>query len=204
MLPPLAALALAALALAGPAALRAQGETPLAPFAAQRVSVMPVQFLRADSAGPVRVATWAAVRRELDDSIGVTLAERGLGRNWAYATDIERMAKRNTAYVSDPFTLGAGSLRARPLRPEDQAPMILVNNLRSLIALGDSRYAIIPVELSFARRGADSSAVLRLVMLDGRSGKIVWFADVTSPAGNAFGSGEIGALSRRVADLVSR
>ena len=180
-----------------------QGE-PLAAFAAQRAAVMPVQFLRGDTAAPVQMAQWAAIRRELDDSIGAALSDRGLGKKWAYAADIERLAKRNTGYVSDPYALGAGSLRSRQIKPEDQAPMILVNNLRSLIAIGDARYALVPVELSFSGSGADARAVLRLVMLDGRLGQFVWFGDLAALAGTGFASAQIGELAQRVADLVAR
>lgn len=176
---------------------------PLAAFAAQKVAVMPVQFLRADTAGPVRAADWAGIRKALDDSIGAAIAERGIGKKWAYAADIERMAKRNAVYVSDPASLGAGSLRTRPLKPEEQVSPVLVNNLRSLIALGDSRFALIPVELWFAHKGAESRASLRLVLVDGRVGQIAWAGDLAGEAGTAFGAATIGALAQRVADLIA-
>lgn len=181
---------------------RAQGGPPLGSFAAQTISVLPVQFLHADSTSPVQAARWASVRRELDDSIGTTLAELWLGKKWAYAADLERMAKRNAGYVSDPSTLGAGGLRARVLKPGEPAPSIVINNLRSLIALGDSRYALVPVELGFSGSGADARVVLRLVVVDGRVGQVVWYTDLAAPGNGKFGSAEIGDLAQRVADLV--
>lgn len=180
---------------------QAQGE-PLAPFAGQKVSVMPIQFLRVDTTAPVKAQNWAAVRRELDDSIGVAIAERGIGKKWAYAADIERMAKRNAVYVSDPYSLGAGGLRNRAFKAGEPAPPVLINNLRSMIALGDSRYALIPVELGFAGTGAEKHPVLRLVLLDGRVGQITWYADLPGVASTGFASADIGALAQRIADLV--
>lgn len=180
-----------------------QGE-PLGPFIAQRVSVLPVQLLRADSTAPLRAPGWPAARRELDDSIGAAMAERGVGRRWAYAADIDRLAKRNTGYVSDPYALGAAALRNRTFKPGEQAPALVIGNLRSLIALGDSRFALVPVELSFAGTGADRMAVLRLFLLDGRIGQVIWFGDVAAPAATTFGSAEAGVLGRAVADLVAR
>lgn len=180
-----------------------QAPQPLAAFGAQRVSVMPVQFLRADSAAPVRAPDWTRARKELDDSLGAAIAERGIGRKWAYAADIDRMARRNATYASDPYALGAGGLRDRTLKPEDRLSVVLANNLRALIALGDSRYALIPVELSFARSGAESRAMLRLVLVDGRAGQVVWAGDVAGSAGAAFGAASVGALAQRVADLVA-
>lgn len=184
------------------AAAGAQDAAPLSPFAAQTISVLPVQFLHADSTSPVQPARWATVRKELDDSIGVTLAERGLGKKWAYAADLERMARRNAGYVSDPSTLGAGGLRNRALKIGEPAPPIVISNLRSLIALGDSRYALVPVELGFGGAGADARVVLRLVVLDGRVGQVVWYTDLAAPGNGKFGSAEIGDLAQRVADLV--
>lgn len=182
----------------------AQGEPPLAPFIAQRVSVLPIQRLRADSTTPLKAPDWPAARRELDDSIATAISERGVGRRWAYARDIDRMAKRNMGYVSDPYALGAGALRNRAFKSGEQAPSVVVTNLRSLIALGDSRFALVPVELSFAGTDAERMAVVRLVLLDGRIGQVVWFGDVATPAATVFRSAEIGALGRAVADLVVR
>lgn len=203
----IATLTIGALACAGSKSAAQQpalsGAQPLAGFAAQKVAVMPVQFVRADSSGSVHAADWAGVRKALDDSIGAAIAERGIGKKWAYAADIERMAKRNAVYVSDPYALGAGGLRTRPLKPEEPVSPVLVNNLRSLIALGDSRFALIPVELSFAHKGAESRASLRLVLVDGRVGQVVWSGDIAGEPATAFGAATIGALAQRVADLVS-
>jgi hypothetical protein len=176
---------------------------PLAGFAAQRVVVTPAQFLRADSGAPVKSSEWASVRKELDDSIGAAIAERGVGKTWAYAADIARMAKRNMGYASDPYSLGATSLRNRAIKLEDQAPLVLVNNLRSLIALGDARFALVPVELSFIRKGNELRPVLRLVLVDGRVGQIVWFGDIAGAALTAFSPAEIGVFAQRIADLVA-
>lgn len=198
----LAAIAVSAAVGLTPAAAPAQGEPPLAPFAAQKLSVMPVQFLRADSGAPVRAADWTTLRREIDDSIGTVIAERGVGKKWAYAADVVRLARRNVGYVSDPYTLGAGALRNRVLKRDEQASRTLLDNLRSLIALGDSRYALLPVDLSFARQGPAWMAVLRLVLLDGRAGQVTWFTDVVVDAGATFDSAAAGRLAQGVADLV--
>ena len=180
-----------------------QGEPPLGAFASQKLAVMPVQFLRADSLAPVKAAAWAAVRKELDYSVGSAIAARGIGRKWPYAADIVRMAKRNSDYVTDPYSLGAAGLRDARQKVGDPAPMVVINNLRSLIALGDSRFALIPVDLRFSRQGGVVRPVLHLVVVDGRVGQIVWFADVPGDAGPTFASAEIGALAQRIADLVA-
>jgi hypothetical protein len=179
-------------------------DAPLAPFAAQRVVVMPIQFLRADSVSPVKALDWESVRKEVDDSIGAAIAERGIGKKWMYAPDVARGAKRNAGYVGDPYALGGGSLRApRAMKPQEQAPRVLIDNMRSHIALGDARYALLPLELAFAKRGTESRTQLRVVLLDGRVGQVVWYADLSVDTGGAFGSAAIGTLAQRVADIVA-
>ena len=202
-----ALLAGAAIGLAtGSARAQPAAPTPLAAFAAQKLSVMPLQYAAAPDSGPAGSAAVATIKQALDDSLGAALSDRGIGKNWAYAADIQRLAKRNTGYTSNPASLGAGQLRARPLNPGDPAPVLLVSNLRSLIALGDSRFALIPVDLAFQARDGRQRPILRLVLLDGRLGQVVWMADVAGEPfarGTPFGAAEIGALAQRVADLVA-
>ena len=164
---------------------------------------MPIQFFRADSASPVKPADWALLRKELDDSIGVAIAARGIGKKWAYAADIVRLSKRNADYVSDPYSLGAAALRNSKKKVGDPAPSAVVNNVRSLIALGDSRYALIPVDFWFSNTGGVIRPVLHIVLLDGRGAQLVWFADVAGDPGTKFASAEVGAFAQRIADLVA-
>jgi len=187
----------------GQIAVPLPGEPPLGGFASQKLAVMPVQFLRGDSLSLVKSADWAALRIALDDSIGGAIAARGIGKKWAYAADIARLAKRNSDYASDPYSLGAAGFRNPQKKPGDPAPSGVVNNLRSVIALGDARYALIPVDLWFGRKAGATHPILSVVLVDGRAGSIVWFSDVIGDAGTTFSAAEIGALAARVADLIS-
>lgn len=195
-----------ACAAATPARAPAQqpvaGEAPLAGFASQKLAVMPVQFLRVDSTAPVKPADWAKLRLELDDSIGAALAARGVGKKWAYAADIARLAKRNSDYVSDPYTLGAIGFRDPKKKVGDPAPMAVLNNMRSLIALGDSRFALIPVDFGFTTIGKELRPKISFVLVDGRAGQMLWFADVVGAALTKFTSAELGVFAERIADLV--
>lgn len=167
---------------------------PLAPFAAQRVAIVPLQFFRADSTGWTKGVTWATMRLAFDSTLAAVLQERGMGRRWAYAADVVRSAKRNPTYASDPYALGAVRWRNVEPKPGDQMPMVVADNLRPLSALGDTRYAMIPVEL----RGEGDRAVLRLVIADTRGRSIVWAADLRVPAaGNV-----LATLANGIADLL--
>lgn len=171
-------------------------ERPLAQFAAERVATTPVQFWRADSVGWSAAADGDRLRAELDSAITREFRARGMGTRWAFAGDVVRSARRNPTLRSDPSALGAGRWRAAPPQANEQLPPLLADNLRVVSALGDTRYALIPVEL----RGAGGFATLRLVLVDTRRRAAVWYADlaVEAPAASAVAD----ALAKRLADLV--
>lgn len=195
-------LAVLLLATAAAAAQPPAPQPPLAPFVAQRIIVLPVQLLRADSGALVDAARWPAFRRELDDSIGSAIAARGLGARWSYAADVVRSARRNAAYTSDPYALGAQPMRGATIKPGDKMPEVFVSNLRALIALGDTRYALLPIELAFHRSGARQRAALRVALVDGRSGLFVWIGEVASDPSASLTPAIVTSLAARVADLV--
>lgn len=177
---------------------------PLAVFASQRLIVLPVQMLRGDSASWVTPATWERFRRELDDSIGAAIADRGVGRHWAYGPEVARQSKRNALYVSDAYAIGAQPLRGMAYKVNDRMPDIMASNLRTLVALSDARYALVPVELVFERNGDRQRAVLRLALVDARLTTFMWVADAVSEGATAMPAGLAGIIGQRVADFVAR
>lgn len=193
-------LALAALPLA--AQKKSDAPFPLGAFVGQRVLVLPVQHLLSDTGAIVTPAGWGAFRRELDDSIGAEIAGRGVGKGWGYAADVARTSKRNALYSGDPYALGAQQLRGVIPRPEDKLPQVLAGNIRTIIALGDARYVILPMEVRIERKGEMQRAVLRLTLIDGRLGQFVWLGEVASEAATSLTPVIINSLAARVADLV--
>jgi hypothetical protein len=205
--PRLATVLLACAATAAATAAAAQRPKPLpplAPYVAERIIVLPVQLMRPDSGGWLDAARWGAFRKELDDSIGSAIAERGLGKKWAYAADVVKSAKRNAAYTSDPYSLGVQPMRGVPLKTGDKLPTLFNSNLRTLIALGDTRYALVPIELAFfsIKDSNQRLAALRLALVDGRGGVYVWVGDVRSDPATTLTPAVISSLAARVADLV--
>lgn len=183
-----------------PGALMAQEQTatvagpPLAPFTSLRVAITPTQLWRADTVGWSKGISWAATRAALDSAVQAVLEERGMGRKWAYASDVVRAARRNPTYASDPYTLGVARWRNTPPESGEVLPGVLADNLRSVTALGDARYALIPVEL----KAAGDAVVLRLVLADTRTRTVTWAGDLISPAGARM----IEELATRVANLI--
>jgi hypothetical protein len=183
---------------------KAQAQPPLASFAAERIIVLPVQMLRADSGAFVTKAIWdGGFRKALDDSIGAAISDRGIGKAWNYAADVLRQSKRNIDFVGDPYAVGAQPLRGQLYKPQDHIPDVMFTNLRGLIALGNARFALVPVELVIQRDGPRQRAVLRLALVDGRLGEFLWVGEAASDPVTSLTPQLINSLVARVADFVA-
>ncbi len=167
---------------------------PLSPFAEQRVALVPVQSWRADTTAWSKSVNWAVTRLSIDSAFQATLLDRGLGKKWSYASDVVRSAKRNPTYASDPYALGIARLRGVLPKPSDPLPPVVADNLRPLTALGDTRYALIPVEL----RAEGARVMLRIVVADTRSRAIIWVAELPALGGDKL----VESLAMQFADLV--
>jgi hypothetical protein len=177
-------------------------QPPLAPMASQHVMVLPVQLFRADSGAWVDIHGWEKFRRELDDSIASIISARGVGKAWKYAADVERIAKRNPDYVNDPTSMGVQAMRAVLYKIGDPLPDPFVSNLRRLIALADVRYALVPIDVWFARRGDQQLVAIKLALADGQAGNIVWLGEVGSDPSTAMPADLINTLASRIANLI--
>ena len=181
---------------------------PLAPFTGQRVAVLPAQRLRpADSAAwGAQVPAPRAYLGVVDSALAAALGERGLSAAWALPVDVIRSAKRNVTYAADPYALAVNPLlpSRRPAATPD-IPDPLATQLRTLVALNDARYALVPVELRFERQGGPTGAgraVLRVAMLDARSARIAWAGDVASDTASALTPALAASAAMHFADLV--
>ncbi|HEV8409316.1 MAG TPA: hypothetical protein VGQ30_02325 [Gemmatimonadaceae bacterium] len=177
-------------------------QPPLSPMASQHVMVLPVQLMRADSGAWIDASKWEKFRRELDDSIGSMIANRGVGKTWKYASDVVRIAKRNPDYVNDPYAMGVQSMRSVKYKIGDPIPDLFNNNLRLLIGIADTRYVLLPVEVYFAKKGPQQIAVMKLALVDGRGDAFVWLGEVGTDPATEMSPALINSLASRIADLV--
>ncbi len=172
-------------------------------FASQRLIVLPVQTLRGDAASWVTAPAWEKFRRELDDSLSAALAARGPGRGWAYSADVARLSRRNALYTRDPYAIAVERLRGQPYKADDHIPDAMAGSLRTLVALSDARYALVPVELVFEKQGERQRAVLRLALIDARLGTLVWVGDAATDAAATIPAGLAGLIAQKAADFVA-
>jgi hypothetical protein len=177
---------------------------PLERMAGQEILVFPVQFLSGnDTLGwQQQIPNRAAFLAALDDQIEATMVARGLGRSWTFGREVERAAKMNSILMTDARSLSAEWLRGRIL-PETSVRDPLASQVRGLVGLKGSRYALLPVELRFENRGTGTGvAILRVVMIDSRMALIRWVREIESDPMKTFSPAITASVATHFADLV--
>jgi hypothetical protein len=179
---------------------------PFAALAEQRVIVAPVHALsETDPMGWVaQIPRTREYLRALDDTIGAELAARGLKSQWIFPPELARSAKRNPTYAVDPYALAADPLRASNVAPETKLTDPLASQIRTMIALHDSRAVLMPVELRFEKdRTGQGIAVLRLALLDGRLSEVRWVGEVRSAPSATLSPAILSSLAAHLGDLIA-
>jgi hypothetical protein len=179
-------------------------QRPLERMAGQEILVFPVQFLSgSDTLGwQQQIPNRAAYLAALDDQIEATMVARGLGRSWTFGREVERASKMNSILMTDARSLSAEWLRGRVL-PETTVRDPLASQVRGLVGLKGSRYALLPVELRFENRGTGTGvAILRVVMIDSRMALIRWVREIESNPMKTLSPALTASVATHFADLV--
>lgn len=176
---------------------------PLERMAGQQILVFPVQYLSSiDSLGWQRqIPDRAAYLANLDDEIEAVFTRRGLDKAWTFGREVERASKLNSILMTDARSLSVEWLRGRVL-PETTVRDPLATQVRNLVGLKGSRYALLPVELRFEKRGGTGVAILRVVMIDARLAQIRWVGEVASDPMGTFSPALATSVATHFADLV--
>ena len=177
---------------------------PLERMAGQQILVLPVQFLSGtETLGwQQQVPNRAAFLAALDDQIEAAMAARGLARQWTFGREVERASKMNSILMTDARSLSAEWLRGRVLT-ETSVRDPLASQVRGLVGLKGSRYALLPVELRLENRGAGTGvAVLRVVMIDSRMALIKWVDEIESDPMKTLSPALTASVATHFADLV--
>jgi hypothetical protein len=178
---------------------------PLERMAGEEILVLPVQYLSStDTLGwQQQIPNRAAFLANLDDQIEAALSARGLGRAWTFGREIERASKLNSILMTDARSLSAEWLRGRVL-PETSVRDPLASQVRGLVGLKGSRYALLPVELRFENRGTGVGvAILRIVMIDSRMAQIRWVGEVVSDPMRTLSPALTASVATHFADLAA-
>jgi hypothetical protein len=107
----------------------------------------------------------------------------------------------NSILMTDARSLSAEWLRGRVL-PETTVRDPLASQVRGLVGLKGSRYALLPVELRLENRNGMTVAILRVVMIDSRMAMIRWVGEVVSSPMSTISPALTASVASHFADLV--
>ncbi len=145
--------------------------------------VLPAQYLAIAAPGG-RYEISMANRQLLalfDEELADAFRKRGVRSSWMFAQQITEAAMRNGGLVPDPRELSAETIRRLPAG-DTPLPEPLGTQIRQLIALQEGRYALVPVEVDVDSRPGYSAGVLRVMLIDARTARIVWVDSIGAPA----------------------
>lgn len=151
---------------------------PTAGIASARVPVLPLTLIAAeDSLGWQTVlGSREAALAAADSVLGTLIRTRAPEVNWVLPDELRREARRSPTFATNPDQMGTALLRAEKL---EMVPDPLRAELRTLVALADARYALVPAALVYRRSAAPATpgmatAELTIVLVDARLGRIGW------------------------------
>lgn len=194
-----------------PAPVSAPGATPaspsvLGPFASLPVILLPTQFLAGgDSLGwSAKAGPVTEYLASIDDEIAFALQQRRTARQWILPPALSRRMRANVTYApANIYDIGAGPLRDPKIKTDEPLADPIASNLRTMVALTEARYVLVPVEVSFGGAKTAGRATLKLALVDARSARLVWLGTVTSDSSPTFSPAIAAGLASRIADLVA-
>ena len=179
---------------------------PLAWLAGQRVVLTPVYRIReGDAMGwGAQIPRSREFLRALDSAIAGELAQRGLEKQWVYPADLARSMRASPTYTVDPNALAVEPLRNPGLAQGGKIGDPLATQLRTIVAMHDSRMVLLPVELRFDRdKTGQGIAILRAVLVDARIGDIRWVGEASSDPSPTFSRALLANVASHFADLIT-
>ena len=179
---------------------------PLAWLAGQRVVLTPVYRIReGDAMGwGAQIPRSREFLRALDSAIAGELAQRGLEKQWVYPADLARSMRASPTYTVDPNALAVEPLRNPGLAQGGKIGDPLATQLRTIVAMHDSRMVLLPVELRFDRdKSGQGIAVLRAVLVDARIGDVRWVGEASSDPSPTFSRALLASVASHFADLIT-
>jgi hypothetical protein len=149
---------------------------PIGGLASVKVPVLPLTLLASDDSlgwNPGFADQRAALTRA-DSILGTLLRTRAPEVTWVVPEELRRQARRSPTFAANPDQMGTALLRGE--RVVD-IPDPLRSELRTLVAIADARYALVPAQLVFRRTAGAAdprmgTAELTVVIVDARLGRV--------------------------------
>jgi hypothetical protein len=178
------------------------GVRPMGPWATRPVAVYALQRLAPnDSAGwTSAIADPPALQRAFDDELRFAFEQRRGLPEWKQLPDLERAARRATPFSPMLRDLPVEALVGRLDERLRTVPAPLAESIRMIGGLTGTRWALVPAQLKFLPAPGGQRAVVRVLLVDGRSGEIGFAADVLGEPAAAFGPTVVASVAQRIAD----
>ena len=156
-----------------------------AALAGQRVAVLPLTLAVPDPsiAGDPLLGSRARLLPFADSLISDAFSGRAPEVTWVLPPELRRAARRAPGFATDPDHLGHAILRDPNFKV---VPDPLRSQIRTLVALVDTRFALVPASLVFIKQPEGMvKAELVLVMVDARTGLPGWRSIATATGADA-------------------
>lgn len=180
----------------------------LSRFAGVKVMVLPSQSVQFDERPDWRSTSTPdkALLAALDSAVETALSQRGLQATWVFPAALQRSARRNPTYLTDPYALQVlAPVRLALRKPQDPLAEPFASQLRALAGVNDARYALIPLVLRFQAADGAGNARGRLhaVLIDSRGAQVVWNGEVASAPQREYSPSLLASLLASVAEHVA-
>jgi hypothetical protein len=154
-------------------------------LAGQKVVILPLTLAVPDIAlaGDTLLGVRAKVLPWADSLILESFSGRSPEVFWVGPAELRRAARRAIGFATDPDHMGHAVLRDPDFKV---VPDPLRSQIRTLVALVDARYVLVPASAVFLRDTAGNVKVeLALVVVDARTGLPMWRSLATASAPTA-------------------
>jgi hypothetical protein len=183
------------------------------------VILVPVQSTLplADGSWPGMSSTEEDALRAMDAELEFAFGERRSAEDWVLPSDLRRTMERNPSLDIKPDRMAYSPLLV-PIEDRKYIPEPLHTELRTLAALYDTRYLVVPVRLTVeaestdaARSGAEvayaggdaiapaSRAYMLAAMVDIRRSDVLWLGEFEGDPGSADSGSLLATLANRMA-----
>jgi hypothetical protein len=174
-----------------------------------------------DGSWPGMARTEEDALRAMDAELEFAFGERRSAEDWVLPSDLHRTVERNPTLDIKPDRMAYSPLLV-PIEDRKYIPEPLHSELRTLAALYDTRYVVVPVRLTVetestdgARSGSEVAysggdavapalrAYLLTAMIDIRRSDVLWLGEFYGDPGTADSGSLLATLASRVAEQLA-
>lgn len=183
-------------------AVAANAPRPMAAWATRPTGVYPLQRIApADSAGwAAAIPDVAAAMQAFDDELRFALTQRRGLSEWKQLPDLERAARRAVPFSPVLRDLPVEALVGKLDERLRSVPGSLAESIRKISGLTDVRWALVPAQVKFVAAAGGQRAVVRVLLIDARTGEIGFAADVLGEVAPSWAPVVLASVAQRVAD----